>query len=742
MRINFRPKGPKPKCHQMFIEVPTDYLYQEKKPAKKADTKKKKDSFGGEEINESNMIEGEAEGSKKTTKKKTTTTTTAKQKKNSKKPTSNLYLGDPSQPLPDIDFNFTVTTTTTDNIELPDLQMNFDESSNDNNILRDSFLIKTNDSNKKSISNLNTDCKKKTNTSATSTTQLKLFSDLNVLNIKNNSNQINSNAENNMNFNLVPEPPKKIKKLLKFFTNNNEYEATEAEVHDCLKNWQMDEDDFFMAKNETTNFNNHNLSGGPNNSPKLNNNNNNQKLLNNSLNESLIIREKFTNIFQKLVQDLTDLDLETTTNINNSSGFKAEEKSLEPDEELDLLPDLSVGFSLNLNNNQINTNRPQKMNRSDGRMLIVNDTVLEESPIIVRQPSTQTKTTNKTSELNLLNQLFCNDDDEDDEDDDDLKFMDKLPLIENKNILNNTNYRPKTQIFINDTLEKSSEYLHGNSLLDSAKINQNKSTTININNKLINNLIKNENEQQQNIQQHTYDSTSTPVRSILKKTNSINNKSGDNSTNLINYSPLESPCINENHYRNQTPKSLCNSSKKNVSFDMKSVEKKPLNTTTNHVNESVIGITQALNLINSTCSTPAVINNKKIQSPMSFKKNGDFLITFDMKSNLFDLFGHDDHSESFNRSKLSSNSILKIAKNQKNDMSLELMNNDHSMNNSVNNSSRRLHFDEPSIMETSAVNGNKNTVKISNNTININDETADSIEDSFRLINKKKVRKT
>jgi superfamily II DNA/RNA helicase len=145
-----------------------------------------------------------------------------------------------------------------------------------------------------------------------------------------------------------------------------------------------------------------------------------------------------------------------------------------------------------------------------------------------------------------------------------------------------------------------------------------------------------------NLLPNNNNSTSTPMRSILKnKTGSLNNDSN------ISYSPL---------VLSQVPNNNNNLKQANISYSpLVSSQVTNLNKIkqNSQENTTMIGMTQALNLLQSTNPTTPKLNvnnreeeehNETMYSKLPFKiyfKSPDF-ITFDMGSDLLDLFQLDD----------------------------------------------------------------------------------------------------
>ncbi len=173
-----------------------------------------------------------------------------------------------------------------------------------------------------------------------------------------------------------------------------------------------------------------------------------------------------------------------------------------------------------------------------------------------------------------------------------------------------------------------------------------------------------------NLLPNNNNSTSTPMRSILKnKTGSLNNDSN------ISYSPLvlsQVPNNNNNNNLKQanisySPLVLSQVTNNNLN---KIKQNSQENTTINKENTTMIGMTQALNLLQSTNPTTPKRNvnnpeeeerNETMYTKLPFKiyfKSPDF-ITFDMGSDLLDLFQLDDlKNDNYDDSALKTNNHL------------------------------------------------------------------------------------
>ena len=405
---------------------------------------------------------------------------------------------------------------------------------------------------------------------------------------------INKKPASAAGFNLasihqVAEPPKNFKRLLRLFnkkesiTEANEpaYFVTVDDITECIRSWELDEDDFLQV-NKNESFNAGSTTWAVQSPGKKN------------LNESFGLREKFSSMYQQLVEDLSD-----ENDDNEEDGLN---QILEAEEKYGL--------------SKINGSFRNSSNKNDN--MIINETVYNLSGEASKTEKTSpigTNTTTKPLAIDYLNALFANDDEDEYEQDDDLKYIDKIPLVEANSLKSFSNSKEQN-IYIDDTptcsgnnLSKSDEKkfkfnLPANKQIGNLKVQAKREAVSAVANENIT-VISN--------------STSTPVRSILKnnnrKTADCTNgatKSASNLDTKISYSPLISP-LNRS---NTTPKS-----NKSVSFDE---------------NASLIGISQALALL----QTPKIAKPSTDTTDASKTSRSEIFITFDMKHNLQDLFGN------------------------------------------------------------------------------------------------------
>lgn len=199
------------------------------------------------------------------------------------------------------------------------------------------------------------------------TTQLKLFSDSNVLNIK--STKLDSDILNKQK--IVPDPPnfKRIFKCLsKKSKENEDIFCTSFDLGECIRLWQTDEDDFMVCKETSLN-------------------------VTNSLDESSLI-EKFENFYINLIDGLSDSD---------------------EDNDDEKLPNIT------------SPGQEQSVHSIDVQSMIIDDTLSLSHKEVDQMPKIETIQNDqefKPIKETTLNDLFMDDDGEDD----DLKYLNDINL--------------------------------------------------------------------------------------------------------------------------------------------------------------------------------------------------------------------------------------------------------------------------------------------------------------------------
>lgn len=507
------PRGMRPKCHQMFITVPTDSLGDN-------DSKKKKEKA----TNDETTIK-----EKKT--KKISTEDKPKSKKKGKKEETDLREDDkldirPSQPLPDLNF---------------DLDFDFDAPA----IIETSFTKPT----------ASKDAKKQTPEVKKETK--KLFENCDFLNTSNKKPCSNFSTGNNGP--LVPEPSKNIKSILKsvsklrlnepvsaldMISQTIEYSVKADDLTECIRMWHLDEDDFLISNHDTVN--------------KVDTMNTSTS----NASEAIQLREKFSQLYQELTADLSS---DEEDNQNQFEQVMSTEVIIN-----ETLP--SSGFEFN------------KINEIEAEKPSISKPESQEPP--------------STKPINSLNALFLNDDEDEDED---LKYFSQLNRLDV--------FKPQTE-----TPKLNSSTCHHNIIIDETISNSNlNKTEPDQDNKTDYELTFPTNKAIDRIKRaelgsnKSENSTSTPLRGIVKSEKMTQSEKAA----APELSPFISPM------EKQTP----GKSTKNVTFlDQQS-------------DVSMVGITQALNLINTpTGRTPVSV----------LKKSPPVVYTFDMKSSLHDLFNDND----------------------------------------------------------------------------------------------------
>ena len=240
------PKGLQPKCHKLFIEVPVEI--EQTKEDKKA--KKKK---GASDPDESTVV--------------SKTTAAAKKTKITNFTKLNINLDD--------DFS----------TQLPDLDFNVDSNSFNDENPRDSKNSVAKQPAKKKTATRKAAAKSSKNPNET---QLKLFQDCNFLNLaKKSTSRANTDS-------LIVSKPPMTRNLTRFLAKKDSLNAddlSKINLAECIQLWQTDEDDFITIganeSSDSTHF---------------------DKQTN--LNESLVLKDKFSTFYSQLIDGLTLSDEE------------------------------------------------------------------------------------------------------------------------------------------------------------------------------------------------------------------------------------------------------------------------------------------------------------------------------------------------------------------------------------------------------------------------------------------------
>jgi hypothetical protein len=663
------PKSIKPKCQQMRIEVPTDSLGDQ--PKKKPVEKPKK-----------------ATPPPKKTKEKSTQAT----KKGAKKSEED----DDSLSLPDLDLDFNMNPEASVDMAPPPPPP--------------PPPLRQPPTTTPPLPKISPAKKQKE-------TQLKLFSDCNFLNL--NKKPVPSASIFSNLVNQVPEPPKNIKKLLKFFSikgtveSNTDYLVTLDEVVECVRSWEMDEDDFLhVDKNDS--FKQHaSLTMSPNRS---------------TLNESFALKERFSSLFQDLIDGISDEE-------SNDDAMNA------------CIENQSSSDNMIVNETMFGDSN-YNLSGSSGKAVASEPFKKSTSPLKLKETAQVLQDFKpKQIDTNYLNALFSSDESDDD---DDLKYLDKIPELQTSNpekssASNQSKNNEKMSFLIDDTICNSkldkTDDVKSQTSTDPTACDQVSSAILTRpypTSRIVDNLIKGDKHADSVVDKNS-NSTSTPVRSILK-TNSNILSTGVNKTTAesakISYSPLLSPMDHNNSGDQQvTPKS-----NKSVSFNPESAASL-LNT-----GGSMVGITQALKIINNSTNATPVTTKKS--SPNASGKH--YRITFDMKSSLHDLFDNDESNTSASHENetmsvyhgmpvqddnfFEMTTSFQSKKTARAEQSINLINDDsdivYTESKNDKRNSRRLRFDEPSILETSNYGKSKTKVStVEDNVILLNEIDNDRDED-------------
>ena len=518
------PKGTKPKCHKVFITIPEEKPPEEKKPK-------------GKKEKEPKSTEDKAGKKKKTN------------AKDKKKLDKNSDVSDSE--LPDFDFDLKTYEPKTS-------MMDDKRIINETNLNLDASLKK--DKAKKTSKVESTD-KQTTSSSSSTTTQLKLLNNCNFLNLnKKPTSSVNIGSL------MVPEPPN-VKKLIKTLGKKNE-DLAEINIKDCIRLWETDEDDFLT-------FGNTNKEDA-NSSDTISKNKNN-------LNESIVLKEKFSLFYSELLGNLT---------LNDASDDR------------EMIVDDTISSNNNSKNSTSNVNTSNPKNSFS-----------EKPP----EPIQQKKEANFQVFDSNLNDLFS-------DDENDANKMNIEPEETNK-VTKEPEFN--NDFIVTETIEPGLNDNYNDCISYSPIVVQTqKASIINNFNQDQENLVKKTDLLDKFKEKNQYESpvvisknsTSTP-RSILK--NKTNKMIEDNS---ISYSPLV--------VRSQA-------ANKNINFNL---ETKMDETSPKYSAGTQIGISQALRILNTTTPTLATPKTRTNNQEICFDMKSNLIDLFGDENMTADIIELDDRS--------------------------------------------------------------------------------------------------
>ncbi len=372
------PKGFRPKCHKLAIQLPAE---EEPKPKVKKGTKKKNNDENGENI----PLE-------------------TKKKKSTKF----------SKPNINVDFDLLS--------QLPEINLDYNDVPNGST----SVVLEMNSSNIKKPTKETKPKKKAASTkkNANVTTnpneiQLKLFQDTNFLNMTRKTL-----TRTNTGTILISKPPN-IKNLTKFLSKKESVSIeslSKINLSDCIQLWQNDEDDFLTigAFDESTESEKNNT----------------------SLNETLLLKEKFENYYSKLIEGI-NLSDDDDDDVENESQEESDDLKIEETEIKE------------------SSKTESKIKDYEIPETILNDLFREEDDDYdVVEPKLPKCDPIQINKLSKLSELFC---DEDDDEDDEklLNFVENFR--ESSKSVNVTMHVPDTMNFPDNNLYQKKPSLDSNS---------------------------------------------------------------------------------------------------------------------------------------------------------------------------------------------------------------------------------------------------------------------------------------